>query len=194
MNMTGCEIDQGLRPRFVRISRSGLVAAVVFLSACQSETPVSSPVDDSTNEIALVEQVQDPLAYIDTAFNDQPNQLEVITKAYQDALTFYGNGDFDQSFPILKRLAENGYVNGQVLLSDHYRRGAGVVQDFDMAVQLLKEASKGGSVVSNFILGNYYYEGTGGVVVDRQLAIDYWQAAAEKGYAPAVERLETLGL
>ena len=97
----------------------------------------------------------------------------------QAAVTAIGEGQFDQSFAIVSRLAAQGVAMAQHFLGWHYHKGIGVEQDDSRAVQWWQKAARQGVAESQQGLGWAYANGCG--VTEDHMEAYRWYARAVAG-------------
>ena len=79
------------------------------------------------------------------------------------------------------KAAEQGNAEAQNSLGVCYDHGYGVEENKVKAVDLFIKAADKGSAWAQHNLGLYYQYGRGGLVKNREKAIEYYQKAAEQG-------------
>ena len=69
---------------------------------------------------------------------------------------------------------------------NNYYFGNNMPQDYTQTVKLMEKASQQvGDAEDQFNLGTMYYKGDGGLKKDYEKAMEWWQKAADQGYAQA---------
>jgi len=117
----------------------------------------------------------------------------------QVAVSKYESGNYEDSFKILKELADKGDVRAQRNLAIFYYNGKGVKQDFSEALKwfnkadnteylIVKEKADKGNVVAQYELYFFYKDGKG-VKQDNVEAIKWLEKSVEGGYLKAKELL-----
>ncbi len=103
---------------------------------------------------------------------------------HDKAIALFEEGDFEKSFPALKKAAELGYPDAQYNLGWCYSHGKGVEQDDTEAIHWYKKAAEGGDSQGQYILGWCYFYGKK-VEEDHEKAAHWYQKAAEQGHGLA---------
>lgn len=70
-------------------------------------------------------------------------------------------GEYAQSIPVWRRLAEDGQVDAQYNLGVIYHHGDGVAQDFQEALKWYGRAAQNGDVEAQRAIGSMYMRGQG---------------------------------
>ena len=97
----------------------------------------------------------------------------------QEAVVAISKGEFDRSFALVTRLADEGVAMAQHVLGWHYHKGIGVDQDDRLAVQWWQKAAAQGIAESQQGLGWAYANGCG--VGEDPLEAYRWYARAVAG-------------
>ncbi len=92
---------------------------------------------------------------------------------------------------LLRKQADSGDADAQVLLGIIYEGGIGRPRDDSQAFALFNSAANQGNAVAQFRIGKCYEEGRG-VPKDNAQAITWYRKAAEQGSVQARSRLRTL--
>jgi len=109
----------------------------------------------------------------------------------QQAVEAIGVGDFQRSFSIVERLAEQGLALAQHFLGWHYHKGIGAGQSDDQAVAWWRKAAEKGIAESQQGLG-WAYENGRGVAQDYGEAYRWYSRAARAGDEEARQGLFNL--
>ncbi len=97
----------------------------------------------------------------------------------QEAVVAISQGEFDRSFALVTRLADQGVAMAQHFLGWHYHKGIGVDQDDRLAVQWWEKAAAQGIAESQQGLGWAYANGCG--VGEDPLEAYRWYSRAVAG-------------
>jgi TPR repeat protein len=97
----------------------------------------------------------------------------------QEAVVAISKGEFDRSFALVTRLADQGVAMAQHFLGWHYHKGIGVDQDDRLAVQWWEKAAAQGVAESQQGLGWAYANGCG--VGEDPLEAYRWYSRAVAG-------------
>lgn len=106
----------------------------------------------------------------------------------EKAVAAISSGDFNRSFELVSRLAQQGTAIAQHFLGWHYHKGIGVDQDDRRAVQWWKKAAAQGLAESQQGLGWAYANGRG-VEEDPLEAYRWYSRAVKSGDEEAREGL-----
>ena len=79
-------------------------------------------------------------------------------EVFKKAMEYYYDDDYDQSYPLFKHLAENGYAPAYGYMGLAYELGEGTSRDEDLMETYFIRAIDNGSYWCAYRLGNYYYE------------------------------------
>jgi TPR repeat protein len=96
-----------------------------------------------------------------------------------------GNKDDRAAAKWFQRAADDGIVQAKFNLSNFYEEGRGVERNTATAVRLLREAATAGDVEAAFNLGGILSAGRDDLPKDLRGALQWYQNAAELGYASA---------
>lgn len=99
------------------------------------------------------------------------------------------NKDYKNAIIWYRKAANNGNSSGMYNVAALYDRGIGVNQNSKAAFDYYKKAADIGNLNAMTRLGEIYYQGVGGVSVDKQMAIRYWQRASDDNFIPAMSRM-----
>lgn len=91
-----------------------------------------------------------------------------------------GEGNYSQAVYTLRKAAEQGNVDAQLVLGSMYYSGEGVTRDYSKAVYWLRKAAEQGNADAQCNLGGRYYLGEG-VTQDYSQAVYWWRKAAAQG-------------
>ena len=94
------------------------------------------------------------------------------------------NGHCENSFEVLRDLAEEGNRYAQFFLGQAYHEGDGVPKDLTEAAKWWRKAAEQGLAMAQSSLGQAYHEGDG-VPKDLTEAAKWYRKAAEQGYLDA---------
>lgn len=104
------------------------------------------------------------------------------------------SGNYDESFPVIRKLAEEGNVRSLHDMGWVYRQGIGVEKDYAQALSWLTRAAEVNeapdSYSASFYIGEIYYKGLGAVKADREKAIKWLKRAREHGVKEAAQYLQ----
>ena len=106
--------------------------------------------------------------------------VEPTTGSLLDAKRAYAEGNFEKAAEVYRSLAEQGYIEAQLILGSMYDVGLGVPQDYMEAVRWYRLAAERGSASAQSKLGSMYDIGLG-VHQDYIEAVKWWRLAAEQG-------------
>lgn len=139
------------------------VLVLIHVTACREET-----IFDKKQEIKA--------SYLNNYNSKNNNQV------FNQAITLYKQGDYQNAFPLIKSLAEQNDVRAQIILGIMYSRGNGVSIDDGQAFYWYKNAAYAGDSDAQYLLGESYYAGKG-VEKNLEQARLWWQKAAISGNA-----------
>ena len=104
------------------------------------------------------------------------------------------SGNYDESFPVIRKMAEEGNVRALHDLGWVYRQGIGVKQDYAQALNWFTKAAEADeapdSYSASYYVGEIYYKGLGTVKTDREKAIKWLKRAKENGVKEAEQYLK----
>ncbi len=107
------------------------------------------------------------------------------------------SGNYDESFPVIHKLAEEGNARALHDLGWVYRQGIGVEQDYAQALSWFTRAAEADeapdSYSASYYVGEIYYKGLGMVKADREKAIKWLKRARENGVKEADQYLQETG-
>ena len=109
----------------------------------------------------------------------------------QKGMDCYENKDYDSTYRIFSKAANEGNTYAQCLVGFLYEVGHGVSQDYNEAMKWYRKSAENGNYFGQLYVGKMYENGWG-VSPDYKLAAEWYQKAAEKGYADAQKRLGNL--
>ena len=122
--------------------------------------------------------------------------LMVIAAGMFSAFSFAGTleegyqavrgGNPEQSYAILKPLADGGNADAQYAVAVLYREGWGTEQSMESAANYYQQAAEGDHRDSMFEVGWLYQAGQGGLTKDYEKAAMWYKKAAEKGHPAAM--------
>jgi TPR repeat protein/serine/threonine protein kinase len=106
----------------------------------------------------------------------------------------YGYGvdkDPDKSIDWYKKAADLGDVSALLVMGDIYRVSVDTPKDFTQALHWYQKYASAAPYdpTGLYLIGNIYFTGGYGVTQDYSQALSYFQQAADKGNAPAQEKL-----
>ncbi len=84
-----------------------------------------------------------------------------VAGPYEDAISAYERGDYNEAARLYRRAAEQGHAVGQLKLGSMYGNGEGVPQDDAEAAKWYRLAAEQGHAVGQLSLGNMYRRGQG---------------------------------
>lgn len=103
---------------------------------------------------------------------------------YEQALTAYKAGDYDDALMLLRPAADKGYVKSQNLLADCYYHGRGVNKDLELSALWYRRSAEQGYAPAQYNLGCLYLMGEG-VPEDVSEALYWSEKASAQNYVPA---------
>mgnify|MGYP000868631209 CR=1 FL=1 len=137
------------------------------------ETPETSP-----GNTVWITPSKEPVS---TPTQSQPFNSDPPTPTlFEEAYTYYDNGQYDLSFPLFMQAAKEGDSNGELYVGCSYRDGKGVKQDSSAAFSWFSIAANHGNAQAQYNLGYCYYRGDG-VRANSSLAFEWFQKSAEQG-------------
>ena len=89
--------------------------------------------------------------------------------------------DEKKGLDLLQEASDQGHMNSQFSLAEHYRLGHVVTKDMRRALELYHTAAGQGCSEANFTLGNYYKNGMHGISADASKAVVFYQKAVDAG-------------
>jgi TPR repeat protein len=98
---------------------------------------------------------------------------------YEDGKAAYDAENYTVAFPLVKKIAEQGYSYAQTSLGWMHRQGEGVKQDYAVAVRWYTKAAEQGDAYAQYNLGLMYQNGEG-VKQDDAVAARWVTKAAEQ--------------
>jgi TPR repeat protein len=131
------------------------------------------------------------------AQSNAPKTGKAAMKTIEEAERLYEKGEFEKAYPQLVRLARNGGVEAQFMLSKMYADGKGVKADAPTSLRYLRQAAtlsykrtpfKWGHPEAQYMLGKRYANGEG-VTKNAGSALNYFQRAAAQGHSGAMAEL-----
>ncbi len=123
---------------------------------------------------------------------DDTHALEKLGLAYE-----YGRGtapDARRAFSLMKHASDLGNINAKSILGAYYMKGLGTTRDEKLGVSLFKEAADKDNAVAMFYYAQCLRGGLGGLNANSAQAVNYYRAAAERGFVPAREYCQKNGI
>ena len=105
------------------------------------------------------------------------SHADTNAQRYNDGVTAYNSGNYEEAISIWRNLADGGYHNAQYSLGVAYFNGEGVIPDLNEAIEWFQLAANGGHVQAMFNMGSAYYQGNG-TAQNYEKAIEWWTKAA----------------
>ncbi len=112
-----------------------------------------------------------------------------MTGIYNNGVSAYENGDYENAVKFYQIAAECGHVAAQCNLGYCYQTGQGCEQDIKKAVRYYRMAAEQGSGVAELNLAVCYLRGEGGLSYSYKKANEYLRAAEGHGITRATEIL-----
>lgn len=103
---------------------------------------------------------------------------------YINAVEYYGQEDYSNTFKFLERAAKDGDKKAQWFLGVLYSEGEGTPQDHKKGFQWVEKSAKQGYSKAQERLGKHYYHGEG-VPKDLSKAFYWFKESSKKGNANA---------
>ena len=105
---------------------------------------------------------------------------------------YYGRGvkqDYADAVNLYRRSADNGFPDAFCALGRCHEKGHGVKRDSEGAFKHYKKAAENGNAEAQCQVGNYYRRRGNEMPSNYQLAVEYYQKAADQEYVEGLKRL-----
>ena len=124
---------------------------------------------------------------------DEKTEDPNIAQAMYELGNRFCDGDgVDQSYEkgmqLFEKAIKSGNSSAMNAMGNLYLRGDGVDEDYEKAFKYYSKAAKSGNEIGMYNLA-YMYEMGYGTDADSEKANEYYKASADKGYAPAMSKI-----
>ena len=109
------------------------------------------------------------------------SQAKTEEALFDEALAVMGTPDYADGIRMMRKLAEDGYLEAQFQMGKLYQDGNRIPQDYQTALAWFKRAAEQGNLKAQTNIGNIYFYGGNGVIVDYEMAANWYRIPAAQG-------------